>query len=394
MTSNGLLKLFTALFYSTNALLIPYLPLLLSDRGFDSLEVGTLLMLGPFLAMFAQPIVGVWSDRIKATKPLLYGLWIAKGLAAACLFLSTGRMMAAVSLLVLYICFLPAVTLLDTLSVKTAAAANTSYSDIRLWGSVGFTITALVLGQYFDLWGGVDSLMWMYLPIWGGLLIGMFLLKEPKVEPTAGTEPAISWKVVRQALSMPSLLIFFGLIFLVAMPHRMNDGLLSLHLSDLGASTAQVSWAWAVAGLSEIIGFAVMGRIMRRDRMLVMLTVVSFLYVGRWLLYAFVTDPWVVIALQFAHAFTYVALWVVAIEFVSNVLPQQLAATGQALLGMVFLGLAGLAGGAAGGALQEAYGGTAMYLFGAVCAALGAVGFLIWRFFREKASEKLMPNAK
>ncbi|MGG3838004.1 MFS transporter [Paenibacillus thiaminolyticus] len=384
MTSNRLLKGFHAVFYSTNALLIPYLPLLLTERGFHAWEAGTLLMLGPFLAMFVQPLAGVLSDRLKAVRPLLFGCWIAQGTAAACLFLSSGRIAAAASLLALYIFFLPAVSLLDSLTVKTAVAAGQSYSSIRLWGSVGFTVTGLVLGQMFDAWGGVDSLMWMYAPIWVSLLIGIGFLREAPAD-VKEAESVVNLTVLRKALSVPALLLFLLLVFIVAMPHRMNDALLSLHLSDLGATSAQMSWAWSVAGVSEVIGFAVMAKWVSRKRMLRLFAIVCALYAIRWLLYAFVKDPWVVIALQGGQAVTYAALWVLSIEFVASLLPRQLAATAQALLGMVFLGLAGLAGGMSGGALQEAYGGTGMYLYGFICAAVSTIGFGIWAFRRERA---------
>lgn len=344
MTSNRLLKGFHAVFYSTNALLIPYLPLLLTERGFNAWEAGTLLMLGPFLAMFVQPLAGVLSDRLKAVRPLLFACWIAQGAAAACLFLSSERVAAASSLLALYIFFLPAVSLLDSLTVKTAVAAGQSYSSIRLWGSAGFTVTGLVLGKMFDAWGGVDSLMWMYAPIWISLLIGIGFLQEAPADAKEA-ETAVDLAVLRKALSVPALLLFLLLVFIVAMPHRMNDALLSLHLSDLGATSAQMSWAWSVAGVAEVIGFAVMARWVSRKRMLRLFAIVCALYAIRWLLYAFVKEPWVIIVMQGGQAVTYAALWVLSIEFVATLLPRHLAATAQALLGMVFLGLAGLAGG-------------------------------------------------
>ncbi|MDZ7543223.1 MFS transporter, partial [Clostridium perfringens] len=67
------------MFYATNAILIPYLSLYLQKRGFSPAETGTLIMLGPFLAMFLQPLVGVISDKLRATKPLLLVLWIGVG---------------------------------------------------------------------------------------------------------------------------------------------------------------------------------------------------------------------------------------------------------------------------------------------------------------------------
>ncbi|GAV14543.1 major facilitator superfamily MFS1 [Paenibacillus sp. NAIST15-1] len=84
------------------------------------------------------------------------------------------------------------------------------------------------------------------------------------------------------------------------------------------------------------------------------------------------------IVLQGLHSITYACFWALAIEFVVQLLPQKLAATGQSLLGMVFFGLSGLAGGVIGGALQESYGGNVMYSIGFVLALLGTFGFMLW----------------
>ena len=65
-----LLKCLQAIFYSTNALLIPYMPLLLKSHGFSPLETGSLLAIGPFIAIFAQPLAGMISDKIGAIRPI------------------------------------------------------------------------------------------------------------------------------------------------------------------------------------------------------------------------------------------------------------------------------------------------------------------------------------
>ena len=376
-TSTRLLKLFHALFYSTNAVLLSYLPLLLRERGFEPFEVGTILMLGPFLAMFAQPAAGLISDRIRKVRPLLIGLWIVLGISASLAFLTTDRILVAVSILILYICYLPSISLLDTLTVKIANSMQQSYGAVRLWGSVGFTVTAVTLAQVFDLLGGVDSLFWMYLPVWSSFFIGMFFLKEPRYDDGEPDE-AVNMTILKKALTIPSLLVLLALIFVIGMPHRMNDALLSLHMSDLGATSGQVSIAWAVAGFSEVFGFIIMGRIMKRYRMLTLLSAVGMLYALRWLLYSITTEPVMLIVLQGLHSITYACFWALAIEFVVQLLPLKLAATGQSLLGMVFFGLSGLAGGVIGGALQESYGGNVMYGIGFVLALLGTFGFMLW----------------
>lgn len=383
-----LLNLLQVVFYSTNAILLPYLPLLLQAHGFNSLETGTLLTMGPFLAMFAQPVAGMISDRIKSTRPILIVLWLLMGTSACILFMTDNRSIAAVSLVTLYIFYLPTSSLLDALTVKSSLQWKVTYSSIRLWGSVGFMMTLIVIGQWFDAWGGVHSLIWMFSPIWVGVFVIILFLQEPKVELKSGqAEPALSLKMLRQTLANPSIFVFFILIFLLAIPHRMNDSLLPLHMQHLGASASQISWAWAVAGASEIIGFYFMAKIVRKDRIVHMLTIVALLYAIRWFLYMFITDPGAIVVLQAMHMFTYAAVWVLAIEYISMTLPRQMVATGQALLSMVFLGLGGLAGGSLGGALQENFGEASMYGMGVVCASLACIGFYVWSRRRSHAGE-------
>lgn len=382
----ALLKVLQGLFYATNAILVPYMPLYLQQRGFSPAETGTLLMLGPFLAMFAQPVVGVISDKIKATKPLLLVLWIALGASSVFLFASEQMLAVALSLLAFYIFFQPTVSLLDALMVKSAIALRVSYSSLRMWGSVGFMITLLIIGWKFEAWGGLDSLLWIFAPIWISVFTLFAFLRESKTPESASTPVRkMDMKLMRKTLADPSLLLFLGLIFLIAVPHRMNDGLLSIHMQNLGASSQQISWAWAVAGAGEIVGFYVMSRWARQDRMLGLLGIVAGLYAIRWLLYALISDPTMLIFVQVSHAFTFVAVWVLGIEYMAKTLPRHLLATGQALFSMVFLGLGGLVGGSLGGVLQEYLGKSSMYVMGVICTVIASVGFLMWSRQRQQS---------
>ena len=374
-----LLRALQVLFYSTNAILLPYLPLFLQHRGFSPAETGTLLMLGPFLAMFIQPLVGILSDKLKAIKPMLLILWTALGCSAIILFITEQQLAVAMSLLAVYIFFQPTVSMLDTLMVKSASTLRVSYSSLRMWGSVGFMATLLLLGQTFEAWGGLDSLLLMFAPIWIGVCLIFIFLREPGAEAAQKqAERKLDIGMMRKTLSDPALLLFLFLLFLIAVPHRMNDGLLSLHLQHIGASSSQISWAWAVAGAGEIVGFIVMARWNWHNKVLTMLTAVSLLYAVRWLLYAIVTDPDIVVLLQVSHAFTFVGVWVLGIEYVARTLPKHLLATGQALFSMVFLGLGGLAGGSLGGLLQQYAGEGSMYMMGVICCLAAGMGFFIW----------------
>jgi PPP family 3-phenylpropionic acid transporter len=56
-------------------------------------------------------------------------------------------------------------------------------------------------------------------------------------------------------------------------------------------------------------------------------------------------------------------------------LPPEFGSTGQSLLAMVFLGLAGITGGTVGGWISDQWGGASMYIFGASLAFLATILF-------------------
>src|SRR5262249_1720613 len=149
---------------------------------------------------------------------------------------------------------------------------------------------------------------------------------------------------------------FLLMVLIISIPHRMNDALLGLYMSDLGATDAMVSWAWAIAASVEIPVFALLGKYMHRFHELTMLGIASFLYAIRWLLYTFISEPWGLVAMQSTAMVTFAIFWIVSVQYVVRLLPEAFGSTGQSILAMVFLGLAGIIGGSVGGWLSDQWG--------------------------------------
>src|SRR5690606_14666268 len=73
--------LFYVFIYAAHAIYNTFLPLYFDDIGFSSLQIGTILSLGPFVAMLAQPIWGALSDRAKTKNLILLLLISGSGIA-------------------------------------------------------------------------------------------------------------------------------------------------------------------------------------------------------------------------------------------------------------------------------------------------------------------------
>ncbi|MCP1309443.1 MFS transporter [Paenibacillus tyrfis] len=367
-------------YYATTAVLLPFLPLYFEGKGYSSSQIGLLMMIGPFVTIFAQPIWGYLSDRYQTLKTIIFGLWVMTVLSSIGIFETSGYTLALLFMLLLYFFMQSSVPLLDTVSIKSALQAGKSYGSIRMWGSMGFTLLALSSGYVLDALGGMNSIPYVYWSIWVLPFVLLVFLKDEK-----GTGERISIKALGSLFGNKPFLWFLLLIFVLMVPHRMNDGLFVLYLKDLGATDSMAGWAWALAAGAEIPTFALLGRYMHRFHELALLGIVAVLYTIRWLLYGWVSDPSVLMLLQATHCITFAAFWIVSVQYVVRLVPQELQSTGQSMLSMVFLGLAGIVGGSVGGWIKDEWGGSYMYYMGAGMACIAAVLLLgTHAYYRKK----------
>jgi PPP family 3-phenylpropionic acid transporter len=359
-------------YYATNSILLPYLPLYLEQDGYSLAEIGLFMMIGPFVAIFAQPFWGFMSDKFNAVKSIVFLLWGLALAASVGLFMTNGFTMTFIFITLLYFFLLPSVPLLDSLMIKSSTKRGISYGSVRMWGSIGFTTIALISGPILAKIGGVSQIPTLYWLLWIFPLLLLFFLKDEQADVTKKVQ-RISLGMISSILKNKSFLWFLLIVFILMIPHRMNDVQLGLYLSDLGSTASMVSWAWALAAMSEIPTFALISRIMHRYHELSMLGIVAALYTVRWLMYAVIDDPWVLIALQAMHMITFAVFWIVSVQYVVRLLPNEFVSTGQSLLAMVFLGLSGITGGTVGGWLNEQWGGSSMYVFGAALTFLATI---------------------
>lgn len=359
-------------YYATTAVLLPFLPIYFQNQGFTAAQIGILMTIGPFVAIFAQPFWGYISDRYNSLKKVIFLLWMLTILSSAGIFFTKGYPFALTFTMLLYFFMLSSAPLLDSLTIKSALQAKKSYGSIRLWGSIGFSAIAVSTGPLLAMFGGLSSLPYLYWSIWILPLVLVLSLKDEK-----GPGQRISMEQLLSVLRNKSFLWFLFLVFLITVPHRMNDNLFSLYLQDRGGTDTMAGFAWALAAVSEIPTFALLSRVMHKFHELALLLIVALLYTLRWLLYGYVTDPFLLMFMQAMHMITFAVFWLVAVQFAVRMVPEELRSTGQAMLSAVFLGVAGITGGFVGGMIKDVWGGEYMYYFGAVMTATAAVLLLI-----------------
>lgn len=363
--------------YATVITLNAYFPLYFNSIGYTNLQIGALMSVGPLLAIVANMLVGVLSDRIRNLRLMMSLLLSGQILTMALLLPTKEFSFVAVILAVFYLFQTPMIPVLDSASLLASARMNRSFASIRLFGSLGAAISSVgfgyLLNHFGSLWTVPIALASVAVAFAVSRLIGDYQSNLKKFE-FAG---------LAQVMRKATTLAFFAVIMLVSIAHRMNEGFLSLAMREIGAPDALIGYGMLVSGICEIPMFFVLAKFGHRFRELPLLAFASLMYALRLALMAVADEPWMMIALQGMHMLTFAIFYITALRFMQAIIPDEYRASGMGVFTIFWAGMAGLVTGALGGWLFDAFGHAAVFLSGAGFALLGCLGFLAMSLRRE-----------
>lgn len=219
------------------------------------------------------------------------------------------------------------------------------YSQIRLWGSIGFIAAVVGLGALFERLT-LDIYPVAVMVVMAG--IAMASVWVPNAMPEQRPDLAEQDGFLRQ-LCRPGVLAFFVCVGLMQVSHGPYYTFFSIHLEALGYSRGTIGLLWALGVVAEILLFLVMAALMARFSLRQVLMASFVLAAIRWLLLGTLADHLSVLLIaQLMHAATFGSFHVAAIHFVQRSFGHRQQGQGQAL----YATLAGV-----GGALGALYSG-------------------------------------
>lgn len=221
------LSLFMVVLYSSFAVSAFYLPLYFQFRGLDTQEIGLAMAAGSIASIIGQPFWGLVSDRNRTIKKVL-ALLILLGLAASTPLFMSRTAVLIMAFMMLFMFFFSSVgPLADSLVMKYAYENNRSFGSIRLWGEVGVGISALLLGLAIER-VGMNYLFFMFAFLIAFALLSMYGLPDAKPHAVP-----VSKESLKRLISTRPFLLYLLFMLFVSVPHRMNDVMMVLFLSEL-----------------------------------------------------------------------------------------------------------------------------------------------------------------
>jgi PPP family 3-phenylpropionic acid transporter len=358
---------FYLLYFGTVGITQPFLPAYLRSLALSTTEVGLLLALSPLASLVSPPLWGHLADRTGRLSSVLTLLALGSALCFAPL-LSVERFPALVLTLAAYACFSSSITpMVDSLALNHVAQRGGSFAHLRLFGSLGFILSATTFGLMVRTVDRSTILVGVTLL---GLLAAWSLSLRSQASASGAPHPLAGLRLLRDHKDLRWLLAATSLHWMACTPY---NGMLAIHVLALGLSPSVVGICAGLGVAAEVGAMLLYPRIADRIAPRHLLGISFVLSAVRWGGMAMVSSPGAIVALALLHSVTFGMFYVSSVAFMARRVPQHLRASGQGLFAAVTFGVGGLVGfSSAGAAYSLLGGGHALFALAAVLELIAA----------------------
>src|SRR5512138_3550175 len=323
------LRLFYLLYYGNVGTYLPFFPAYLRGRGFTGEQIGLVQMLPSLLA----PVVALsWASYADHRATPQRALRLAAGWAAlAVLLLPFARAPWQVGAVVLLMSLgdRAVVPLADSTTLEWCRAhPGTSYTRIRLFGSIGFILLSLAVGRALTLRGDrpADLLVPAVVVV---CVVGYALVARGAPAAPGRVDRPVARDLAGLARDrrLHLLLAASALHWAACAPFHLLFG---VFVRDLGLPADVTGIGMGLGVLAEIGALLLFPRLERRLPLRALFAIAFLGSALRWALLAGARGAPAVAALQLLHGLTFGLFWGSAMRALSDVVPAPLRATGQA----------------------------------------------------------------
>ncbi|MFZ6027578.1 MAG: MFS transporter [Chloroflexota bacterium] len=351
--------------YGAVGVLIPYLNVYYRDTlRLSGTQIGLIGTLGPLIAIFSGPLWGLLSDRIGRMRLILGTAGI--GAVAGAVGLANVHTFGLLLLFTAVFSFFSGslMPLVDSFNLALLGEQRERYGSQRIWGTFGFLATSTFAGNLIER-SGLSVIFSAY-----SVLLGLFLLALLGVQPAPATMGRAVFKGFALMLRQPAWIVLATAVILVMVANNSWISFLGVALKEMGGNDALVGRVWSIGALAEIPVIWFGSRLLYRLGARKMMALGFFFYGLRMLLYAIMPAPEWALAIGFLHSVSYGFYWMGGVNYVGQITPEHLRATGQSML-MTFFNIGSVLGAPLAGWIYDTAGPARLFLLAAFAAWIG-----------------------
>lgn len=363
----------------------PYLPLWLKDMGYGIFAISVFTSIQAATRLFAPYGWGWLSDHTgERVKLLRYGSTIAL-IASLGLWFNFGNIWLGAVLLIMFTHTSGMMPMSEAAMAHLVSQGGSfdakRYGRVRLFGSIGFLVTVVLAGAWFEKFGMGHFQAWTVVTI-SAVAVSAWLLPDLKEPVSLDAEKINIWPILKQA----PVQWFFAALFFHILSHIGIYVFFSLYLDSLGYSKATIGILWAVSVIVEIFWFYNQSRWLPKLSLSAWLMICAAVMMLRMGITASSASIFVLLVIaQMMHACTFATHHTVCISLLSHHFSGRLRGRGQALYTVIGYGFTGVLGGLVGGIISTNYGLAGVFYISIATSFIAFIcAFKVWQHNHPK----------
>jgi len=367
-----LFSLFFLLFFAGIGLIMPFLSLQFKAVGYNGVQISLLNMLSALAVILTAPQYGLIFDRSKDKRLILL---ISLTIATVTLFLIP-YLRAFGAMLVIYtinrVIISSSITASENLSYQVSADKNgeekAGFGSLRMWGSLGFALTALLGGMIFQNFGLLRNSR-IFLALMVATFVVLLLMPESifrERRSTESGETALSTRGVIKLIAKDQYLLLT--VVALALTDPLFDGVRSfepIFMEELGLPVSVIGLAATLSALLEMPMMLGADRLIERIGVQnLVIAILSFDLTRRLLVWIF-PSGWVVFALNIMTAISFTLRLITTVHLINLRIPKQYTTTALTFVFNTLNGIMYILSNAISGVIYDAFGARQIYLVSA-----------------------------
>ena len=367
-----LFSLFFLLFFAGIGLIMPFLSLQFKAVGYNGVQISLLNMLSALAVILTAPQYGLIFDRSKDKRLILL---ISLAIATVTLFLIP-YLRAFGAMLVIYtinrVIVSSSITASENLSYQVSADKNgeekAGFGSLRMWGSLGFALTALLGGMIFQNFGLLRNSR-IFLGLMAATFVVLLLMPESifrERRSIESGETALSTRGVIKLIAKDQYLLLT--VVALALTDPLFDGVRSfepIFMEELGLPVSVIGLAATLSALLEVPMMLGADRLIERIGVQnLVIAILSFDLTRRLLVWIF-PSGWVVFALNIMTAISFTLRLITTVHLINLRIPKQYTTTALTFVFNTLNGIMYILSNAISGVIYDAFGARQIYLVSA-----------------------------
>ena len=249
---------FYFLLLSGYAFALPYLVLYYQNAGFSGVQIGILTGISPLITMLGASLWTALADATRRHRLIMSAALLAGSFSLLAFPILHSFIPILLLAVVFYIFYGPVSSLADSASMYMLAERKEMYGRVRLGGTIGFGIVAILAGVVVQGYG-------LRLAFWGGaaLLLLAFLASQ-KLTYNPQIVKETTGRGIARLLGNPRWILFLCLAFAGGLSLAGTNTYLFPYMKELGAKESSMGLALAMGTISEIPVFYYGHHLVRR----------------------------------------------------------------------------------------------------------------------------------